>query len=194
MLSWAAENVGLVWNPPPRPDSSRLDEWSLGGGSRWEAESAPLRCHSSQKCMMSLQDCGRNLSLPETNTCGSSPSSPPSMVEPLGAHGHPLGGAVCGHATVSHSRYHSVGWSVSPLTGLFVLVRSNWQCLQILWGDGFCPPRHGVTADPPGQSPERPAKGWSRPGGSNMSCVLWRTSRSERRRWLHSLGVVRCPH
>ncbi len=27
MLSWAAENVGLVWNPPPRPDPSRLDEW-----------------------------------------------------------------------------------------------------------------------------------------------------------------------
>ncbi len=36
MLSQAAENVGLVWNPPPRPDPSRLDEWFLGGGgSRW---------------------------------------------------------------------------------------------------------------------------------------------------------------
>ncbi len=35
MLSRAAENVGLVWNPPPRPDPSRLDEWFLGGGSRW---------------------------------------------------------------------------------------------------------------------------------------------------------------
>ncbi len=32
MLSRAAENVGLVWNPPPRPDPSRLDEWFLGGG------------------------------------------------------------------------------------------------------------------------------------------------------------------
>ncbi len=32
MLSRAAENVGLVWNPPPRPDSLRLDEWFLGGG------------------------------------------------------------------------------------------------------------------------------------------------------------------
>ncbi len=37
MLSRAAENVGLVWNPPPRPDPSRLDEWFLGGGggARW---------------------------------------------------------------------------------------------------------------------------------------------------------------
>ncbi len=32
MLSRAAENVGLVWNPPPHPDPSRLDEWFLGGG------------------------------------------------------------------------------------------------------------------------------------------------------------------
>ncbi len=31
MLSRAAENVGLVWNPPPCPDPSRLDEWFLGG-------------------------------------------------------------------------------------------------------------------------------------------------------------------
>ncbi len=39
MLSRAAENVGLVWNPPPRPDPSRLDEWFLGG---WpEVLSAP---------------------------------------------------------------------------------------------------------------------------------------------------------
>ncbi len=29
-----SENVGLVWNPPPRPDPSRLDKWFLGGGSR----------------------------------------------------------------------------------------------------------------------------------------------------------------
>ncbi len=35
MLSRAAENVGLMWNPPPRPDPSRLAEWFLGGGSRW---------------------------------------------------------------------------------------------------------------------------------------------------------------
>ncbi len=32
MLSRAAENVGLLWNSPPRPDPSRLDEWFLGGG------------------------------------------------------------------------------------------------------------------------------------------------------------------
>ncbi len=38
----------------------------------------------------------------------------------FGVHGHPLGGADCGHATVSNSRYRSAGWSVSPLTDLFV--------------------------------------------------------------------------
>ncbi len=32
MLSRATENVGLMWNPLPRPDPSRLDEWFLGGG------------------------------------------------------------------------------------------------------------------------------------------------------------------
>ncbi len=76
MLSRAAENVGLVWNPPPRADPSRLDEWFLGGGR------APLRCHSFQKCMRSLQDRGRHLSLPEINLVAP-PPSPPSMVEPL---------------------------------------------------------------------------------------------------------------
>ncbi len=37
MLSRAAENVGLVWNPPPRPDPSRLNEWFLGGGVAFSA-------------------------------------------------------------------------------------------------------------------------------------------------------------
>ncbi len=65
MFSQAAENVGLVWNPPPLPDSSRLDEWFLGG-SRAGSQSLPP-VPFSRKCMRSLQDCGRHLSLPETN-------------------------------------------------------------------------------------------------------------------------------
>ena len=32
MLSRAAEKVGLAWNPPPRPEPSRLDDWFLGAG------------------------------------------------------------------------------------------------------------------------------------------------------------------
>ncbi len=32
MLSLAAENIGLVWNPPPHPNHSRLDVWFLFGG------------------------------------------------------------------------------------------------------------------------------------------------------------------
>ncbi len=89
MLSRAAKNVGLMWNPLPHPDPLRLDEWFLGGGR------APLRCHSSRKYMRSSQDRGRHLLLPEINLVAP-PPSPPLM-------------AVCGHATVSNSRYHSVG-------------------------------------------------------------------------------------
>ncbi len=42
MLSRAAENVGLVWNPPPRPDPSRLDEWFLGGGRAGSQRPPPV--------------------------------------------------------------------------------------------------------------------------------------------------------
>ncbi len=72
MLSRAAEKVGLVWNPPPRPDPSRLDEWFLGGG-RAGSQRTPLRCHSSRKCMRSSQDRGRHLSW--NKSCSSSPLS-----------------------------------------------------------------------------------------------------------------------
>ncbi len=88
MLSRAAENLGLVWNPPSRPDPSRLDEWFLGGGG--VALKTPLRCHSSRKCIRSLQDHGRHLLLPEINLVAP-PPSPPSMVEPLwGTRASPL--------------------------------------------------------------------------------------------------------
>ncbi len=42
MLSRAAEKVGLVWNPPPRPDPSRLDEWFLGGGRAGSQRPPPV--------------------------------------------------------------------------------------------------------------------------------------------------------
>ncbi len=53
--------------------------------------SAPLRCHSSRKCMRSfMEDHGRHLLLPEINLVAP-PSSPPSMVEPLrGTQASPL--------------------------------------------------------------------------------------------------------
>ncbi len=118
MLSRAAENIGLVWNPPPRPDPSSLDLWFLGGGHA--GSQRPPRCHSSRKCMRSSQDRGRHLLLPETNLVAPPPSLP-SMVGPLwGTRTSPwwrgLWPCNCGH--VSNSRYHSVGWPVSPLTGL----------------------------------------------------------------------------
>lgn len=35
MFSWAGENVGLVWNPPPFPDPLRLDKWFPWWRSHW---------------------------------------------------------------------------------------------------------------------------------------------------------------
>ncbi len=81
MLSRAAENVGLVWNPPPV--GRILLGWTSGfSGGVALVFSAPLRCHSFWKCMRSLQDHGRHLLLPEINLVAP-PPSPPSMVEPL---------------------------------------------------------------------------------------------------------------
>ncbi len=42
MLSRASENVGLVWNPPPRADPSRLDEWFLSGGHAGSQHPPPV--------------------------------------------------------------------------------------------------------------------------------------------------------
>ncbi len=107
-----AENVGLVWNPPPRPDPSRLDEWFLGGGGVALVFSAPLRCHSFRKCMRSLQGHGRHLLLPEINLVAP-PPSPPSMVELLwGTRASPLWSGLwpcsCVHETGLYSEVEPV--------------------------------------------------------------------------------------
>ncbi len=89
MLSRAAENVGLVWNPPPRPDPSRLDEWFLGGGGRAGFQRPPPvpffpEVHEELTRSWKAPFTARN------KPCGSSPS-PPSMVEPLwGTRASPL--------------------------------------------------------------------------------------------------------
>ncbi len=193
MLSRAAENVGLMWNPPPRPDPSRLDEWFLGGGSRWfSAALAPLRCHSFRKCMRSLQGHGRHLLLPEINLVAP-PPSPPSMVEPLwGTRASPLWSGLwpcscvqqslplCGvnrvspHGPVS-TRQASLAVLIEPV-GRRLLPYTPWRyCRSIR-------PKHWETCTRVGTT-------WR----FYMSCVLRRTSRSERLRWPHSLWVVRCP-
>ncbi len=90
MLSRAAENVGLLWSPPPHPDSSRLDEWFLGGGRAESAPPPPPPVPFSRKCMRSLQDRGRHLLLPK-QILELLPPSPPSMVELLwGTRASPL--------------------------------------------------------------------------------------------------------
>ncbi len=80
MLSQATENVGLVWNPPPRPDPSRLDEWFPGGG-RAGSRRPPLvpffpEVHEALKRSWKAPFTVRNKSV-------APPTSPPSMVEPL---------------------------------------------------------------------------------------------------------------
>ena len=42
MLSRAAEMVGLEWNPPPRPEPSRLDDWYLGVARAGSQRPAPV--------------------------------------------------------------------------------------------------------------------------------------------------------
>ncbi len=83
----------------------------------FEVERVVSQCHSSLKCMRSLHDHGRHLSLPEKNLVAP-PLSPPRWWSCFGVHGHHLCGAVSGHATKSNCRHHSVGWAVSPLTDL----------------------------------------------------------------------------
>ncbi len=101
MLSRAAENVGLVWNPPPRPDPSRLDEWFLGGGRAGSQRPPPVpffpEVHEELTRSWKAPFTARNKS------CGSSALTTLDGGAGFGVHGHPLGGAVCGHATVSNS-------------------------------------------------------------------------------------------
>ncbi len=69
MLSWAAENVELMWNPLPRPDPSRLDEWFLGGvraGSQTLSRAVPsrFRQHIGRLRRSNTSCAGGNLLLP----------------------------------------------------------------------------------------------------------------------------------
>ncbi len=95
MLSQAAENVRLVWNPPPRPDPSRLDEWFLGGG-RAGSQRPPLMPFLPEV----HEELTRSWKAPFTarnKSCGSSALTTLDGGSRFGVHGHPLSGAVCGH-------------------------------------------------------------------------------------------------
>ncbi len=142
--------------------------------------------------MRSLQGHGRHLLLPEINLVAP-PPSPPSMVEPLwGTRASPLWSGLwpcncvqqslplCGvnrvspHGPVS-TRQASLAVLIEPV-GRRLLPYTPWRyCTSIR-------PKHWETCTRVGTT-------WR----FYMSCVLRRTSRSERRRWLHSLWVVRCP-
>ncbi len=80
MLSWAAENVRLVWNPPPHPDPSRLDEWILSRGCASSQRTRPVPFFPEVQ-----EELTRSWKAPFTarNRFCSPPPSPLSMVEPL---------------------------------------------------------------------------------------------------------------
>ncbi len=106
MLSRAAEKVGLVWNPPPCPDPSRLDEWFLGGGragSQRPPSSAILPGSAQAHKIVE-----GTFYWPKQILWLLRPHHPRWWGH-FEVRGHPLGGAVCGHATVSNSRYHPAG-------------------------------------------------------------------------------------
>ncbi len=142
--------------------------------------------------MRSLRGHGRHLLLPEINLVAP-PPSPPSMMEPLwGTRASPLWSGLwpcscvqqslplCGvnrvspHGPVS-TRQASLAVLIEPV-GRRLLPYTPWRyCRSIR-------PKHWETCTRVGTT-------WR----FYMSCVLRRTSRSERRRWPHSLWVVRCP-
>ncbi len=51
MLAWAAISIGLEFNRPPSPETSRLDVWFLGAGAAHKR--GLLRCLFSRRCMRS---------------------------------------------------------------------------------------------------------------------------------------------
>ncbi len=82
MLSRANENVGLLWNPPPRPNPSSLDEWFLGGGRAGSQHPPPVPFFPEVHEELT-RSWKANLVAP--------PPLPPSKVEPLwGTRASPL--------------------------------------------------------------------------------------------------------
>jgi hypothetical protein len=138
MLSRAANRIGLVWNPPPCPESSRLDDWYLGV-ARAGSQQPTL---SSRRCMKSSLGRGRHLLLPETVPVA--PPSPPLMAGQLRftCASHWSGPLLCNCAQLHLAqRVESVS-----LPGPVSTCRTT---------------RHGVVAGPSGQGTEGPAQGWS---------------------------------
>ncbi len=161
MLSRAAENVGLVWNPPPRPDPSRLDEWFLGGGRAGSQRPPPVpffpEVHEELTRSWKAPFTARNKS------CGS------SALTTLD------GGAALGYTGIP-SVERSVAMQLCPtaattLRGDPCLPSRACKYSSGLTGSAYracgeaASALHAMafTAGPPGQSPERPARGGSRP-------------------------------
>ncbi len=94
------------------------------------------------------------------------PPSPPSMVEPLwGTRASPLWSGLWPCNCVQQSLPLCGVNRVSP-HGPVSTRQASLAVLIEPVGRRLLPTRHGVTAGPSGQSTERPARGWARPGGS----------------------------
>ncbi len=176
----------LMWNPPPPIIRGWTSGFSVGVVL---VLSDPLWCHSSRKCMRSLQDRGRHLSLLETNLVAP-PPSPPLMVKPLwGTQASPLWNGLwpcnyvqqlpplCGVSRVSPHRPVSIHRAVFiELVGRRLLPYMPWRYCRSI-------------RPKPWETCTRVVMTWR----FYTSCVLRWTSRSEQRRWPHSLWVMWCP-
>ncbi len=92
----AAENVGLVWNPPPHPDPSRLDVWFLAGSQRSPPVPFFPEVHEELTRLWKAPFTARNKS-----GLWLLPPHHPWWWSRFGVHGNPLCGVVCGYATMS---------------------------------------------------------------------------------------------
>ncbi len=127
MLSRAAENVGLVWNPPPRPDPSRLDEWFLGGGHAGSQCSPPVPFFPEVH-----EELTRSWKAPFTARNKSCSSSPLTTLD---------GGAALGYAGIP-SVERSVAMQLCPtaattLQGDPCLPSQACKCLSVLTGSAY---------------------------------------------------------
>ncbi len=161
--------VGLVWNPPPRPDPSRLDEWFLGGG-RAGFFSAPLRCHSFRKCMRSLQGHGRHLLLPEINLVAPPPSHTLDGGAALGYTGIPSCGSGLWPCSCVQQSLPLCGVNrVSPHGPVSTRQASLAVLIGALWGGGFCPHAMALLQVHQAKALRDLHEGWARPGGSTWA-------------------------
>ncbi len=117
----------------PHRDSSRLDEWFLNGGCAGSQRPPPVPFSRKWKVTRSWKALPACKIVEGAFNCPKQilkllPPHHPRWWSRFGVHGHPLSGA--GLWPCNCVQTAATTLRVDPcLTGLFVLSRSNWQCL-----------------------------------------------------------------